>query len=395
MATEEIRGIPFDSRVQIAEDGTPYEDREVFSADIAKYFGHISSDGICIPRGEALGDDLKVDPSTGGVITINTGAIKIQGRIGWVEEQITRQLDSGGSKPRYDTVVIELNLNAAERRFIAKVIKGEEADEPVPPELTRTSNVYQLGLADIYRVANSTVTGTITDTREDNERCGISSVNAPFGTLGIPDGGTGADNAADARQNLNYIGVNPIASIDDDTPTNWAALGTGHAYISGSGKLNSQPATYGVIENMVVNETVFQTFISHTTGSVGTKWTRTGKTGWDAWVKALDENSGIQIKKLWTNASPSSSFAAQTISVDISDYTHIMMVCNYATTYPKRMLPPAICPNITNYQGMAISKDTYRTFTILSSNQVKLENTGSSVLTDLVPCYIYGIKGVL
>ena len=41
MATEEMRGIPFDSRKQLAEDGSMYEDREVFSADIAEYFGYL------------------------------------------------------------------------------------------------------------------------------------------------------------------------------------------------------------------------------------------------------------------------------------------------------------------------------------------------------------------
>lgn len=130
---------------------------------------------------------------------------------------------------------------------------------------------------------------------------------------------------AENRQKLNFIGSNPITSTADDTPANWVALGTGHAYINGSGKLNSQPVTYGVLENIVVKETVFQTFISYTTGSVGTKWTRSGKTGWNVWVKSLDENTGIQMELAWQNASPTSGFDAQTIALALSEDDKVLI----------------------------------------------------------------------
>lgn len=179
MAIEEMRGLPFDSKQQTAEDGSVYEDREIFSADIAQYFGYVSSNGICIYEGESLTDQLKITAGTSGIVVFNPGTIKIQGRMGWMEEAVEKQTDPGGSKPRYDTAVIELNLSTAERRFIPKIIKGEESDSPTPPELAQTANVYQLGLADIYRTANSTALGTITDTREDKTRCGISGVAVP------------------------------------------------------------------------------------------------------------------------------------------------------------------------------------------------------------------------
>lgn len=179
MATEEMRGIPFDSRKQLAEDGSMYEDREVFSADIAEYFGYLSSNGICIHEGESLNNQLKITAGTAGTVIFNPGAIKIQGRMGWMENAVEKQAEAGGTKPRYDTAVIELNLSTAERRFIPKIIKGEESDTPTPPELTQTANIYQLGLANIYRTANSTALGTITDTRKDTARCGISKVAVP------------------------------------------------------------------------------------------------------------------------------------------------------------------------------------------------------------------------
>ena len=183
MTTEEMRGIPFDSRKQLAEDGSTYEDREVFSADIAEYFGYLSSNGICIHEGESLNNQLKITAGTAGTVVFNPGTIKIQGRMGWMEDAVEKQAEAGGTKPRYDTAVIELNLSTAERRFIPKIIKGEESDTPTPPELTQTANIYQLGLANIYRTANSTALGTVTDTRKDTTRCGISKVAVP----NVPD----------------------------------------------------------------------------------------------------------------------------------------------------------------------------------------------------------------
>lgn len=230
MPTEEMRGIPFDSKLQTAEDGSMYEDREIFSADIAEYFGYLSTNGVCIREGESLNNQLKITAGTAGVVVFNPGAIKIQGRMGWMEEAVEKQTEAGGTKPRYDTAVIELNLSSSERRFIPKIIKGVEADSPVPPTLTQTENIYQLGLANIYRAANSTALGTITDTRNDSQRCGISKVAVPnvpddvinlwasqypgvvsladiltkISTEGlpIPFGGTGATTAMAALENL-------------------------------------------------------------------------------------------------------------------------------------------------------------------------------------------------
>lgn len=173
-------GIPFDSRLVEGDDGSFYEDRTVFSADIAHYFGYLSTDGICLDLGETLGNQLKVEAGTGSNVILNPGTIKIQGRMGWITEAETIQATAGSSQPRYDTAVIELNLNIAVRGFTFKLIQGTPAASPAPPTLTRNENVWQLGLANIYRAANSISLGTITDTREDEDRCGISSINAPL-----------------------------------------------------------------------------------------------------------------------------------------------------------------------------------------------------------------------
>lgn len=195
-------GIPFDSRLVEGDDGSFYEDRTVFSADIAHYFGYLSTDGICLDLGETLGDQLKVEAGTGSNVILNPGTVKIQGRMGWITEAETVQAAAGSSQPRYDTAVVELNLNVAVRGFTFKLIQGTPAASPTPPTLTRNENVWQLGLANIYRAANSISLGTITDTREDEDRCGISSINAPLDIVPLTNGGTGATTVKQAQINL-------------------------------------------------------------------------------------------------------------------------------------------------------------------------------------------------
>ena len=276
MPTEEMRGIPFDSKLQIAEDGSMYEDREIFSADIAEYFGYLSTNGICIREGESLNNQLKITASAAGVVVFNPGAIKIQGRMGWMEEAVEKQTEAGGTKPRYDTAVIELNLSSSERRFIPKIIKGVEADSPVPPTLTQTANIYQLGLANIYRAVNSTALGTITDTRSDSQRCGISKVAVP--------------------------------NVPDDVINLWASQYPG-----------------------VVSLADILTKIS--TEGLPIPFGGTGKTTAAEALKAL---GGASIKKVWTNASIGSAFGAQTLQIPTTaDYILILTSRGETIVVPK------------------------------------------------------------
>lgn len=82
------------------------------------------------------------------------------------------------------------------------------------------------------------------------------------GIVGIEGGGTGASTRATAFDALNYLGVNPIASTDDDTVENWKNLGNGYAFYDTAGYLISQPNRYGFLLNHVVYGELAQTFIS-------------------------------------------------------------------------------------------------------------------------------------
>ncbi len=172
-----MQGLPFDAKQVTTADGT-YWDREVFSKDLAKYFGHITSNGILLGRGRVLTDELQV-VNQGQNALVSTGYCIIEGRMGWLDKPEVVTFDIGGNQPRIDTVAVELNTSSQERRFKIVVIKGNESTYPVPPQLTRNDTVYQLGLADIKRFANSSALGALTDTRRDANRCGIATVDIP------------------------------------------------------------------------------------------------------------------------------------------------------------------------------------------------------------------------
>ena len=378
MPTEEMRGIPFDSKLQTAEDGSMYEDREIFSADIAEYFGYLSTNGICIREGESLNNQLKITAGTAGVVVFNPGAIKIQGRMGWMEEAIEKQAEAGGTKPRYDTAVIELNLSFSERRFIPKIIKGVEADSPVPPTLTQTANIYQLGLANIYRAANSTALGTITDTRNDSQRCGISKVAVPNLPGVVPadlDPNTFISSGADLND---YTAPGTYVSKSASISTTLSNC----PFTSGGFVLFTQKTAYNNYRQVLLADSDDCPRYERRLG---------GNSTWSSWVKS----SNLILEKVWQNASPSSAFSNQKITLDTSEYDYVMVIANQNTSSNTRMAAPIITPNGNGGGIITAAGDTRRYFTITPSG-INFDTVyPTNVMTNCIPLYIFGIKGVL
>lgn len=378
MPTEEMRGIPFDSKLQTAEDGSMYEDREIFSADIAEYFGYLSTNGVCIREGESLNNQLKITAGTAGVVVFNPGAIKIQGRMGWMEEAVEKQTEAGGTKPRYDTAVIELNLSSSERRFIPKIIKGVEADSPVPPTLTQTANIYQLGLANIYRATNSTALGTITDTRNDSQRCGISKVAVPNLPGVVP---------ADLDPNTF---ISSGADLDDyTTPGTYVSKNASVSttlsncpFTSGGFVLFTQKTAYNNYRQVLLADSDDCPRYERRLGANST---------WSSWVKS----SNFILEKVWQNASSTSAFADQKITLDLSEYDYIMIIFNYNTSSNTRMIPPIISP-VSNGGGIIDNAEGNRRYFTNTATFINFDTTyPTNIKTACIPLYIFGIKGVL
>ena len=394
MTTEEMRGIPFDSKLQTAEDGSMYEDREIFSADIAEYFGYLSTNGVCIREGESLNNQLKITSSTAGVVVFNPGAIKIQGRMGWMEEAVEKQTEAGGTKPRYDTAVIELNLSSSERRFIPKIIKGVEADSPVPPTLTQTANIYQLGLANIYRAANSTALGTITDTRNDSQRCGISKVAVPNLPGVVP---------ADLDPNTF---ISSGADLDDYTaPGTYMSKNAGISttlsncpFTSGGFVLFTQKTAYNNYKQVLLADSDDCLRYERRLGANSTwsSWTQVGTVTWT---------------KIWENASPTSLFAPQdiTISANEGDLIGIEFE-SQAGTADRRItwltVKAGMATELVTVQSTSDGGDVFvtrRGVTITSTNSINFDkgyyryvvSTNNRHDGYSIPTVIYVAKGVI
>lgn len=117
-------------------------------------------------------DALGVTASTGMNVIVGTGYGNINGKVCRYVEPTEINLElASGSNTRIDTIVLE--RNDGDRRFYIKAVKGEDGGEA--PEPIRTGGIYQLVLAqiEIGQGVTAITTEDITDTRKDQDLCGI------------------------------------------------------------------------------------------------------------------------------------------------------------------------------------------------------------------------------
>lgn len=175
--------------------------------------------------------------------------IVIGSGVGWIKngdfsgkviaQKNTSVIDMGFADsiyPRIDAVVIRFNANENATNIVSK--KGTAASYPIPPSVIRTESEYELHLYHVYRPAGavSISASNITDLRLNREYCGIMSdsltsvdtdaINRQISQLiqnleteisevedgsfywlkndiiPISAGGTGANNAETARENI-------------------------------------------------------------------------------------------------------------------------------------------------------------------------------------------------
>ena len=132
-------------------------DRIYDAADFAAYFGSLVSNGVfymavSVAAGSAWINGYRYENTDNLNISLTT---------------------ANGSNPRIDRIVVR--LNQISRSIQIAVIDGTPATTPVAPALTRTSDIYELGIADVLvpTAATSIVTNNITDTRLNTELCGL------------------------------------------------------------------------------------------------------------------------------------------------------------------------------------------------------------------------------
>lgn len=140
-----------------------------------KYNANDYSDILAVIIGNGVkrseNDDLKVTAS-GMIVSVNVGFAMINGHYYHNDTPYSFAAitpPSGGN--RYDRVMLRLNTAIAERSISLVYVQGTAASTPTKPAPTRSGDVYDLVLADIY-VATNASNLVVTDTRDDREICG-------------------------------------------------------------------------------------------------------------------------------------------------------------------------------------------------------------------------------
>ena len=168
-----LNAFPFTSKLSYDEHGWPQLDRAVTSEVLRQIYKRYFTNGVF---GISDSTCFQVSVATGGAgLSIAPGACQIQGATGYEENAVTLEITPNSSNlPRIDTVVARLNDNSDYRSIYFDILEGTPAVTPTAPELTQSDSVWELGLCNIARAANSSVitNSNITDTRADSARCG-------------------------------------------------------------------------------------------------------------------------------------------------------------------------------------------------------------------------------
>ena len=125
-----------------------------------------------------------------------------------------------------------------------------------------------------------------------------------IGNLPIANGGTGANTKKEAFANLAFLGLNPISSLEEDTPQKWLELGSGYAYFDVPDAMNDQPDQNMFVINFTEDkqENLFQ---------IGSLYDgiyyRVGHTyGWQTnWTSLFDRDNIVPIANGGTGANNS------------------------------------------------------------------------------------------
>lgn len=153
-------------------DSTADDPREYPAREFAEYFADVLTNGIY--NG---GETLRVTASgEDGNVSVNLGAAWISGyRAVIYGSPMVMPIEPATTLDRIDRIILRLNTSPGVRKIDLIVLKGNPASNPTPPALTRAGNIYDLSLAQVRAIANTTVIapGQITDERLNTAVCGL------------------------------------------------------------------------------------------------------------------------------------------------------------------------------------------------------------------------------
>lgn len=160
----ELKSFPFDS---IAKD------REYPANIFRNYFYKFLSTGVYFGKYKNYGDySMKVVPDTGLKVKVTKGAGNIKGLDFELDEDTLLNINLSAETNRKDLVIVKADDTLARRKTTLYVKEGTATEFPT---LTRTNDIYELGIAKINVTAGKITIDLddIEDTRRNEDLCGI------------------------------------------------------------------------------------------------------------------------------------------------------------------------------------------------------------------------------
>ena len=100
-------------------------------------------------------------------------------------------------------------------------------------------------------------------------------------------------------------------------------------------------------------------------------------------------NAKVALTKLWENASPTSAFPNQTLTLDLLSYDLVIILFNLDSN--SRSTSPAIVP--IGHPGVSLYGNNVRGF-LVHTNDINFDSVSPSSAV-MIPYVIYGVKGVI
>lgn len=242
--------------------------------DVMKYYAGRNS-GVF-----ETGDNLKVSANGGLELRINTGMgwlakDYVASVAFWNESVEYRMVDAGhDTYDRIDLVVVSWNFIQQEQNPKLIIRKGTPSSSPAVPSLVNDSSTIEIALA---------------------------RINVAKGAITLSD-----RNIVDLRGNDTYC---PMV-YDEQTIRN--AFMNCVGYADGVKKISDFPSATPTANDKLLIEK--------------------GGTGKSATIENIGKVIGINMDLLWTNASPTSNFAKQTISLNLNNYKMVYIVIRRSTS---------------------------------------------------------------
>lgn len=351
----------------------PVYDRAI-TAENERQFNKLRyTNGVFIES--SLDDDLQVIPGNGMSVKVSKGGCHIEGALAYNDNAVTLSLEAANATlRRIDRIVARFNTSTNVRSIMVYVKTGTNATNPAAPALQRESNFWELGLADITIPAGATSisASNILDTRMDDSLCGRVLPAIPYVTqLGalyqqyqeLVDSALSGTVAGQLEARI-------AAEEEKIQPVNKGGTG---AVTAAEARKNLGIKSCGTYDILPIAK---------------------GGTGKTTATEALKALGGISWTKIWENASSSSAFANQQITLDMSEYDYIVVIVNTDVSSNTRMTPSIITP--IGSGGIATNAGGSRRYFRTTTSRVNFDAVyPSSATNECIPLYIFGIKGVL